>query len=138
MALIQQPMATAPVPRWLLYAAILVLLAIRIPHLAADLADHDSWRQTDTATIARNFLEEPNILYPRINWGAPGPGYVESEFQLYPYAVYLVYRVLGENPLYGRVLSLILTALAAVIMHRIAGRYWGPWLSLSSSTCWRR
>jgi 4-amino-4-deoxy-L-arabinose transferase-like glycosyltransferase len=130
MTLVHQPTTTVFMPRWVLYVTILVLLAIRIPHLAADLTDHDSWRQTDTATIARNFLGEPNIFYPRINWGAPGPGYVETEFQLYPYAVHLVYRVLGENPLYGRVLSLILTGLAALVMYRMARRYWGQWLSL--------
>jgi 4-amino-4-deoxy-L-arabinose transferase-like glycosyltransferase len=130
MTLVHQPTTTVSMPRWVLYVTILVLLAIRIPHLAADLTDHDSWRQTDTATIARNFIEEPNILYPRINWGAPGPGYVETEFQLYPYAVHLVYRVLGEDPLYGRILSLILTGLAALVMYRLARWYGGPWLSL--------
>ncbi len=69
------------------------------------LTDIDSWRQTETATMARNFLEHPNIFFPRIAWGAPGPGIVESEFALYPWLVHWIYRIFGENPLFGRLLS---------------------------------
>ncbi len=69
------------------------------------LTDIDSWRQTETATMARNFLQHPNIFFPRINWGAPGPGIVESEFALFPWLVHLIYRAFGENPLFGRLLS---------------------------------
>jgi 4-amino-4-deoxy-L-arabinose transferase-like glycosyltransferase len=69
------------------------------------LTDIDSWRQTETATMARNFLQHPSILFPRIAWGAPGPGIVESEFALFPWLVHWLYRAFGENPLWGRLLS---------------------------------
>jgi 4-amino-4-deoxy-L-arabinose transferase-like glycosyltransferase len=96
---------------------------LRLPGTDGTLTDIDSWRQTDTATIARNFVDTPSILWPRIDWAAPGPGYVEAEFQLYPFAVSLIYRAVGENPLYGRLLSLALTALACLVFFRLARRF---------------
>ena len=108
---------------WTLGAIVLVAILARLPLLRADLTDFDSWRQTDTATIARNFLREPRLLYPRINWGAPGPGYVESEAQLYPFAVSLIYRITGDNPLYGRLLSVLLSGVSCIVLYRIARRY---------------
>lgn len=107
------------------FAIVLAAMLTRVPGLDPNLTDHDTWRQTDTATIARNFLEEPRILWPRIDWGAPGPGYVETEFQLYPFVVSIIYRLLGENPLYGRLLSIALTGIACVVLHRIARRFLG-------------
>ncbi|MCX7016000.1 MAG: glycosyltransferase family 39 protein [Candidatus Sumerlaeota bacterium] len=101
----------------------LLATASRLPGLTPLLNDRDSWRQTDTASIAHNFLDEPNILYPRVFWGAPGPGYVEAEFQLYSYTVSLLYRVFGENPLYGRLLSLLLNAFACLVFFSIARRF---------------
>jgi 4-amino-4-deoxy-L-arabinose transferase-like glycosyltransferase len=102
---------------------IVASLATRLPRMGQGLVDHDSWRQTDTATIARNFVEEPRILWPRIDWGAPGPGYVEAEFQLYPFAVSLIYRLTGEDPVYGRLLSLALTGVACLTFFAIARRF---------------
>ena len=35
------------------------------------------WRECDVGAIARNFyIEDMNILYPRIDWRGDGPGYV--------------------------------------------------------------
>src|SRR4051794_592913 len=46
----------------------------------------DIWRQSDTATIARNFATNGmHLFFPQINWGGAGPGYVEAEFQLMPW-----------------------------------------------------
>jgi 4-amino-4-deoxy-L-arabinose transferase-like glycosyltransferase len=112
-------------PAWLAGLVLLLALALRIPGAGGDLVDHDSWRQTETATIARNFVEEPRILWPRINWGAPGPGYVEAEFQLYPFAVSLLYRAFGPDPWIGRLLSMLLTGLAAIAVLRIGARFLG-------------
>ena len=56
-------------------------LLCRLYNLTAPFLDYHSWRQTDTAAIARNFYYNGfNILYPQIDWGGAGPGYVESEF----------------------------------------------------------
>jgi 4-amino-4-deoxy-L-arabinose transferase-like glycosyltransferase len=111
-------------------AIIVIGLALRLPGLDPNLTDHNTWRQADTATIARNFLEDPRILWPRVNWGAPGPGYVEAEFQLLPFVASLTYRVLGENPIYGRLFSILATGLSCWFLDRIARRFFSHRLAL--------
>lgn len=71
-----------------------------------------SWRQADTASIAKNFyLNDFKILYPQIEWRGDTHGYVESEFHVYPFIVALLYSVSGVNDAWGRVVSVIFTVL---------------------------
>jgi 4-amino-4-deoxy-L-arabinose transferase-like glycosyltransferase len=54
------------------------------------------WRQTDMASIARNFYQHGySLLYPQIDWGGAGPGFVEMEFPLVPWALAWLYRLTG-------------------------------------------
>lgn len=99
--------------------------ALRLHGMDAGLGDHDTWRQLETASIARNFLDEPSILWPRVNWGEPGPGYVEAEFQLFPWIVHLLYRLCGEDAWLGRALSVLFFALSCWPFHRLASRWLG-------------
>lgn len=69
--------------------------------------DWNGWRQADTQAIARNFaFRDANLFYPRIDWGGDGPGYVESELQLYPALYAPVLRLAGDSELPGQLLSL--------------------------------
>ena len=65
------------------YVWVLVLFGVscRMINLSAPPIGMHSWRQTDTAAIARNL--------PQVDWGGSGPGYVESEFPIYTYSVAL-------------------------------------------------
>lgn len=111
-------------------AAVLVIglaVLLRVPLLAMPITyRNDIWRQADTASIAHNFLSDPNILYPRIDWGGSGPGYVESEFQLYPWTVSLLYRLFGEHVWLGRAVSLAATTVALYLFWRLAQRLLPP------------
>ena len=81
---------------------------IRLYHINFPVSGWHSWRQSDTASIAKNFYENSyKILYPQIDWGGNTPGYVESEFQLYPFIVSLFYGVFGVSDFYGRFLSVL-------------------------------
>src|SRR5262245_3040929 len=106
--------------RLLLLAIVVLPSLVRLCGIDNELLGDDEWRETETATIARHFLEQPNILYPRINWGAPGPGYVEAEFQLLPWLVHLLYRVFGPQPWLGRALAVACGALATWLVFRLA------------------
>lgn len=49
-------------------------------------ADWMGWRQADTQAMVNNFKRSRNdILHPQIDWRKDGPGFVETEFALYPY-----------------------------------------------------
>jgi hypothetical protein len=114
--------------RWLLLAIVLLTSLPRLIHLDDGLLGPDEWRETDTASIARNFAEEasPDILWPRVNWGEPGPGYVEAELQLLPYAVQLLYRAAGPQPWIGRAVAVALTAMSTLAMFALARRLVAP------------
>lgn len=87
---------------------ILFSFIIRLYHINFPVSGWHSWRQSDTASIAKNFYENGyNILFPQIDWGGDTPGYVESEFQLYPFIVSLFYEVFGVSDFFGRFLSVI-------------------------------
>lgn len=88
----------------------------------------------DRRTPPRSQATSSATLWPRIDWGAPGPGFVETEFQIYPFTVSLLYRVWGEDPLYGRFFSLALTGLAGLVFQRLARRFLGPPAALAATT----
>src|SRR6185436_15827296 len=69
-------------------------------------ADRTGWRQADTQTIAVN-LTEPgaSILFPRIAWGGDGPGYVETELQVYPAAIAILMRAFRPSEWARQLLS---------------------------------
>lgn len=67
--------------------------------------------------MARNFyLEGMNILYPRIDWRKDGPGYVESEFPLYPWTVALLYKIFGYHEEIARFVSFFLSAISCLMV----------------------
>ena len=87
---------------------LLFALLLRLFHITFPVSGWHSWRQSDTAAIAGNFYENGyNILYPQVDWGGTTPGYVESEFQIYPFIISLFYALFGVNDMWGRILSVI-------------------------------
>jgi hypothetical protein len=90
------------------YIIIFLALVLRIIHIEAPLLGVHAWRQADTGSVARNYYHNGfNLLYPQINWSPESTGYVESEFQIYPYTIALMYYVFAENDMFGRLLSVI-------------------------------
>lgn len=112
---------------------IVVGIIIRIPFLTVPLtADlSDDWRQADTASIARHFYENGyHIFYPQIYWGGNGPGYVETEFQLYTFITALLYRLFGEQLWLGRLVSLVFSVLTFSVFYLLARRLVGERVAL--------
>lgn len=107
--------------------ALLIVLGVlvRAPLVFTPLtySHSDDWRQADTATIARNFYESGyDLFYPQVNWGGVGPGYVETEFQLYPFLIALLYAVFGEQVWLGRLVSLLFTVPTFILFYLLARR----------------
>jgi 4-amino-4-deoxy-L-arabinose transferase-like glycosyltransferase len=83
----------------------------------------DLWRQSDTATMARNFARDGmNLFFPQINWGGAGPGYVETEFPLQPWLSAALYQLFGERIVLGRLVSLVFMLIAAAAFWGLARR----------------
>lgn len=126
---LNQPYSGKAGPLIARYAILLILLLafiIRLPLLFMPLTYSltDTWRQADTASIAHNLYDGGNfnILYPQIDWGGNGPGYVETEFQLYTFITALLYQVFGEHILLGRLVSLVFSLPTLGIFYLLARR----------------
>lgn len=117
--------------KWATAAAATILvwcgLALALRRTSAITDDQHGWRQADTQAIARNLaFEEFDPLRPRIDWRGDGPGYVETELQLYPTLVALAMRATGESLWPGQLLSLVCVAAAAALVYAALARRFGP------------
>lgn len=101
-------------------------LSARAVRLNAPYLDQHAHRQTDVATIARNFYENnPNILWPQVNWQADGPNYVESSFPALAWMTGMAYHLTGEQPWVGRGIVALFAVLGVVAMFGLVSLYWG-------------
>ena len=75
--------------------------------------DHWSWRQSDVAAIARNFLQNGfRFGYPQIDWAGNAPGYVGTEFPILPFIAAVCYKFAGVHEWIGRIQAVILFAVS--------------------------
>lgn len=90
-----------------LLAAFFLLQLTRINQ--APWENYDSWRQTDTYTIAQNYVQyDMNPLHPQFNYDGPGENYVQLELQVMPYLSALAFKALGAEPYWvPRLISLL-------------------------------
>jgi hypothetical protein len=109
-----------------LLAWCVVMLAVRRRDSITD--DWQGWRQADTQAIARNLVEEGFTPHePRIDWRGDGPGYVETEAQIYPALIAVAMFATGESVWPGQLLSLLCVAIAIlVVAMTLANRYGEP------------
>ncbi|WP_257929429.1 ArnT family glycosyltransferase [Synechococcus sp. CC9605] len=115
---------TAPRRAWLPIAmgSLLRLVQIWMPVLGVH-----SWRQADTAAMARHFsLAGTPIWLPQVDWGGASAGFVESEFPLYPFLVSRLYGLVGLHEWLGRGLSVFCSALTIWLVMRLGRRWFNP------------
>jgi len=107
--------------------------------LTAPLGDWHSWRQADTASVARNFIKDGyNPLYPQSDsllalneYGLPNPNrYFINEFPLYNSIVAGVYHFWGVNHVYARIVSIVFATLGALALYALARTLLGPTTAL--------
>ena len=118
------------------WAAALIALALgqKLYGFDRPLLGHHTWRQADTAAIARNFCQGGmKFLYPEVDWGGPGPNYCETEFPLYPYAAAALYRVAGVREWLGRLLALAAYGLQLFFVYKIGRRLLTPGAALAAT-----
>ena len=115
---------------WLLAAVLLV--ALRLLHMAGPLDDPHSWRQCDTVHYSLDFYRHGiNLLSPAVCWLGPHRTLI-FEFPLPEAMSALLYRLFGPDPLWDRAVSLAFFVVATVYLFAfvrlIAGRR-VAWLS---------
>src|SRR5207253_10119495 len=92
---------------WILAVAVRLIL-INQPYI-----DHWSWRQSDVAAIAQNFLINGfRFAYPQIDWAGDATGYVGTEFPILPFVAAICYKFAGMHEWIGRSQAVILFAVS--------------------------
>jgi hypothetical protein len=109
---------------FILLSILLLGLALRLYHVTSPYLDHHSWRQTDTAAIARNFYRHGfNILRPEVDWAGPGPSAAELELQITPLLTSGLYVVWGVKDWVGRIVPILFSLVAIVYFYRLVRLY---------------
>ena len=124
--------------RLILLATLSLGFMARATTYQSPLFDFHSWRQADTATIARNFATEYfNPLYPQIDArGSQVNGFVETGFEIHAFAVAILSNVVGFSPELGRLLSAALFPLAALLLFRFVRARYGDDAALIAIILW--
>ncbi len=111
---------TFPRPYWF---PVLIGLLLRVIQIQSPIVGIHSWRQADTAAMARHFaLQNTPIWLPQIDWAGASLGYVECEFPLFPYLLGQLYKLFGIHEWIGRSLSILFSVFTIILVIRI-GEY---------------
>src|SRR6478752_2148015 len=99
--------------RKIVFVMCILAVATRLVFINQPYIDHWSWRQSDVAAIARNFLQNGfRFGYPQIDWAGNAPGYVGTEFPILPFIAAVCYKFAGVHEWIGRSEAVILFAVS--------------------------
>lgn len=125
---------------WLAVAVLLIVcVGARSYKITAPLADWHSWREADTAAVARNFVKAKfDLLYPQSDSllalneaGLPNPNrYFINEFPFYNAVVAVLYKMFGVNTAIGRGVSIFFAALGAFFLYLLTRKLAGVGIAL--------
>lgn len=130
-------------PLLLLILILIGAFLIRQYRINIPLGDWHSWRQVDTAAVARNFIKEGfDFLHPRYDDmapvsedGRPNPNrYRFVEFPIYSGLVALIYSLMGRvEVIDGRQLSVVFFLLSTVFLYLLTKKFMGVRVGLISA-----
>src|SRR6188472_668384 len=117
---------------WIAIAICILAVAIRLILINQPYIDHWSWRQSDVAAIARNFLDHGFCFgYPQIDWAGGSAGNVGTEFPILPFLAAICYKFAGIHEWIGRSQSVIFFAISLpfffLLVREIFGSTAGAW-----------
>lgn len=104
---------------WILCIILFFAFFIRFYHITYPITDVFAFRQTQTASVIRNFYREGiNLFYPKVD-SLGQPGYLVLEFPLYQAIVALLYHLFSPDILYARITSIFFGFLSAILLYKI-------------------
>ena len=133
----------------MVFAIGVLAIAVRLILLNQPFIDTWSWRQSDVAAIARNYLQTGfHFAWPQIDWAGTAPGYVGTEFPILPFIAAVCYKLAGVHEWIGRLQSVLLFGLSlpffAALVRELHGETASDWavlfysfapLSIMTSRC---
>lgn len=112
--------------RFLVFFILVAAVLVRLIGIDQPFIDPWSWRQSDVAAIARNFLENGfHFSRPQIDWAGDQPGYVGTEFPVLPFLAAFVYRGAGVHEWIGRIQGVLFFVAALPFFFGLVRRVFG-------------
>ena len=112
-----------------IYAILIIFVGFlaRLINLTQPILEVAGWRQCYTASIARNFYYNGmNVFYPQVLASGNTEGYIGgSEFNIYPFAVAILYKLFGIHESLGRLVSIIVFCGGAFFLYKLTRKYAG-------------
>ena len=123
---------------YILLSLILILgIVLRLYKINSPIADWHSWRQADTASVSKVFVQRGiDLLHPRyhdissIQTGIFNPqGYRMVELPIYNAIHAVLYKIFPKITLevWGRIISIVSAAVSALFLFLIGKKYMGVW-----------
>jgi len=112
-----------------IYAIFIIIVGFltRLININQPILEVAGWRQCYTASVARNFYYNGmNIFYPQaLNYGDSN-GYIGgTEFNIYPFAVAILYKLFGVHECLGRLVSIVAFCGGAFFLYKLTRKYAG-------------
>lgn len=108
-------------PLYILAAAIFINIVLHLPFINQGPRSVHVWRQSNTLAVARNFyLEDMNILKPRVDRRLNTNGVTGMQFPSYEFALASLYKIFGEHNYLHRALSLLISTIGIIAMFLLA------------------
>ncbi|MBI3012449.1 MAG: glycosyltransferase family 39 protein [Elusimicrobia bacterium] len=94
-----------------------------LPGFFNPILDYHGWAQTLRASIARNFSEgDMNFFQPHVDFRGDNPRPASTQFPLYSYLIACLYRLFGENEIWGRIISILFAAFSSISLYHLVNR----------------
>lgn len=106
---------------------LLLALALRLIGIENPLFEREpsAWRQIHTNSTVQGYLQHGfKFFHPQVNFMGD-PGYLAQEFPLYQYMVAWLYKIFGEDVLWGRLLTIATSLGALIYLYLILRRFFG-------------
>jgi 4-amino-4-deoxy-L-arabinose transferase-like glycosyltransferase len=112
--------------KWLLILIVVAAFVVRLIGIDQPFIDPWSWRQSDVAAIARNYLENGfHFTRPQIDWAGNQPGYVGTEFPILPFLAAIFYKGAGVQEWIGRIEGVLFFVAALPFFFGLVRRIFG-------------
>ncbi|MCR4324907.1 MAG: glycosyltransferase family 39 protein, partial [Candidatus Curtissbacteria bacterium] len=117
---------------------LIIAFGVRLYKIDRPIADWHSWRQADTASVARNFVKEGfNPFVPTYDDmstqanGLDNPNrYRFVEFPIFNSAVAAVWTIWGVNEMYARLTTVVITVFSTLLLYLVVRRFSGEKIAL--------
>ena len=112
--------------KWLLVSVLAAAFVVRLLGIDQPFIDPWSWRQSDVAAIARNYLENGfHLARPQIDWAGNERGYVGTEFPVLPFLAAVAYKGFGVQEWVGRMEGVLFFIVALPFFFGLVRRIFG-------------